>query len=445
MAKILIVEDDAAFREGLAETVQDLGHIAFEADSCSGGLEALEKSMADLVILDHRLGDANGLEFLRRMGERRQPVPPVIMLTAFATAAGTVEAIKLGAFDHLLKPVGRNDLTLAIERALHSGELVDVAEPVEDAAKPGEVIGSSMPMREVLKLIGLAAASNVTVLLTGETGSGKEVLARLLHRASGRAEAPFVAVNCAAIPADLLESELFGHVKGAFTGAVADRAGRFRQARRGTLLLDEIGDMPVAMQSKVLRVIEDKRFTPVGATQEESADVRLIAATHRDLAEQVRHSQFREDLYHRLNVLPIRVPSLRERPEDIPALANHFLAHFSRPSKRLSADALNLLCLHPWSGNVRELRNMIERACVTVRGPTIEKSHVSILLHPPAAIDVPTADLLQLSLPEAISALERAMILRALHENQNNRTEAARRLGIHRQLLYVKLKEYGLD
>ena len=382
MAKILIVEDDAAFREGLAETVQDLGHIAFEADSCSGGLEALEKSMADLVILDHRLGDANGLEFLRRMGERRQPVPPVIMLTAFATAAGTVEAIKLGAFDHLLKPVGRNDLTLAIERALHSGELVDVAEPVEDAAKPGEVIGSSMPMREVLKLIGLAAASNVTVLLTGETGSGKEVLARLLHRASGRADAPFVAVNCAAIPADLLESELFGHVKGAFTGAVADRAGRFRQARRGTLLLDEIGDMPVAMQSKVLRVIEDKRFTPVGATQEESADVRLIAATHRDLAEQVRHSQFREDLYHRLNVLPIRVPSLRERPEDIPALANHFLAHFSRPSKRLSADALNLLCLHPWSGNVRELRNMIERACVTVRGPTIEKSHVSILLHP---------------------------------------------------------------
>ena len=236
MAKILIVEDDAAFREGLAETVQDLGHIAFEADSCSGGLEALEKSMADLVILDHRLGDANGLEFLRRMGERRQPVPPVIMLTAFATAAGTVEAIKLGAFDHLLKPVGRNDLRLAIERALHSGELVDVAEPVEDAAEPGEVIGSSMPMREALKLIGLAAASNVTVLLTGETGSGKEVLARLLHRASGRAEAPFVAVNCAAIPADLLESELFGHVKGAFTGAVADRAGRFRQARRGTLL-----------------------------------------------------------------------------------------------------------------------------------------------------------------------------------------------------------------
>ena len=300
-------------------------------------------------------------------------------------------------------------------------------------------------MREALKLIGLAAASNVTVLLTGETGSGKEVLARLLHRASGRAEAPFVAVNCAAIPADLLESELFGHVKGAFTGAVADRAGRFRQARRGTLLLDEIGDMPVAMQSKVLRVIEDKRFTPVGATQEESADVRLIAATHRDLAEQVRHGHFREDLYHRLSVLPIRVPSLRERPEDIPALANHFLAHFSRPSKRLSADALNLLCLHPWSGNVRELRNMIERTCVTVRGPTIEKSDVSILLRPPAAIDVPAADLLQLSLPEAISALERAMILRALHENQNNRTEAARRLGIHRQLLYVKLKEYGLD
>ena len=445
MAKILIVEDDAAFREGLAETVHDLGHTAFEADSCAAGLDALERSMADLVILDHRLGDADGLEFLRRMGGRRQPVPPVIMLTAFATAAGTVEAIKLGAFDHLLKPVGRNDLTRAIERALHSGERADITEPLKDAAEPGEVIGSSTSMREVLKLIGLAAASNVTVLLTGETGSGKEVLARLLHRASGRADAPFVAVNCAAIPAELLESELFGHVKGAFTGAVADRAGRFRQARGGTLLLDEIGDMPLAMQAKVLRVIEDRRFTPVGATQEESADVRLIAATHHDLAEQARHGHFREDLYHRLSVLPIRVPSLRERPEDIPMLANHFLAHFSRPAKRLSDDALNVLCTHAWPGNVRELRNTIERACVTVRGATIEKSDVGTLLRPSAEIDVPTADLLQLSLPDAISALERAMIRRALHESQNNRAEAARRLGIHRQLLYVKLKEYGLD
>lgn len=446
MARILIVDDDPAFREGLAETAHDLGHTVFEADSCSAGLKALEHSpAADLVILDHRLGDADGLEFLRRMGERRQPVPPVIMLTAFATAAGTVEAIKLGAFDHLLKPVGRNDLTHAIERALRSGERADIMEPLRDAAEPGEIIGSSMPMREVLKLIGLAAASNVTVLLTGETGSGKEVLARLLHRAGGRSGASFVAVNCAAIPAELLESELFGHMKGAFTGAVADRAGRFRQAQGGTLLLDEIGDMPLAMQAKVLRVIEDKHFTPVGATQEESADVRLVAATHRNLAEHARDGHFRKDLYHRLSVLPIRVPALRERPEDIPALADHFLTYFSRPAKCLSADALNLLCSHTWPGNVRELRNVIERACVTVRGTSIEKSDVSVLLSPSAEIDVPASDLLQLPLPDAISALERAMIRHALHESRNNRTEAARRLGIHRQLLYVKLKEYGLD
>lgn len=445
MPKILIVDDDPAFREGLAETVQDLGHTAFEAGSCRAGLDALEHSPIDLVILDHRLGDADGLEFLRRMGERRQPVPPVIMLTAFATAGGTVEAIKLGAFDHLLKPVGRNDLAHAIERALHAGKQIDAAEPSRTIAEPGEVIGNSAPMRDALKLIGLAAASNVTVLLTGETGSGKEILARLLHRAGERADAPFVAVNCAAIPAELLESELFGHVRGAFTGAVADRPGRFRQARGGTLLLDEIGDMPLAMQAKILRVIEDRHFTPVGAAQEESADVRLVAATHRDLAEQVREGRFREDLYHRLSVLPIRAPSLRERSEDIPALANHFLAHFSHPHKHISADALASLCTYKWPGNVRELRNMLERACITVRGATIEQSDIITLLSPSDETDVLKTDIMKLALPEAISALERVMIQRALRESQNNRAEAARRLGIHRQLLYVKLKEYGLD
>jgi DNA-binding NtrC family response regulator len=297
----------------------------------------------------------------------------------------------------------------------------------------------------VLKLIGPASASNVTVLLTGETGSGKEVLARLLHGASMRTEAPFIAVNCAAIPVELLESELFGHVKGSFTGAVADRAGRFRQARGGTLLLDEIGDMPLAMQAKVLRVIEDRRYTPVGAAQEESSDVRLVAATHRDLGERVRNGHFREDLYHRLSVLPIRVPSLRERPEDVPALVNHFLAHFSHSEKHLSDDALDLLRAYTWPGNVRELRNLVERACVTVRGTTIAKSDVSTLLDTSKGNDISTADLLELPLPDAISGLERAMIRRALNESQNNRAEAARRLGIHRQLLYAKLKEYGLD
>jgi two-component system NtrC family response regulator len=443
MARILIVDDDTDFREGLAETAHDLGHIAYEAGSCRTGLNALEQSQVDLIILDHRLGDADGLEFLRRMRGFKRHTPPVIMLTAFATAAGTVEAIKLGAFDHLLKPVGRNDLAHAIERALRSGK--GAAAPLKVAIEPDEAIGNSAPMRKVLKLIGLASASNVTVLLTGETGSGKEVLARLLHGASMRTEAPFIAVNCAAIPVELLESELFGHVKGSFTGAVADRAGRFRQARGGTLLLDEIGDMPLAMQAKVLRVIEDRRYTPVGAAQEESSDVRLVAATHRDLGERVRNGHFREDLYHRLSVLPIRVPSLRERPEDIPALVNHFLAHFSHSEKHLSDDALDLLRAYTWPGNVRELRNLVERACVTVRGTTIAKSDVSTLLDTSKGNDISTADLLELPLPDAISGLERAMIRRALNESQNNRAEAARRLGIHRQLLYAKLKEYGLD
>ena len=445
MATVLIVDDDAAFREGLTETVRDLGHVAREADSCAGGLAALDAEPADLVILDHRLGDADGLEFLRRLAAQRQSAPPVIMLTAFATAAGTVEAMKLGAFDHLMKPVRRGDLVQAIERALRSGVAgPDAPEPITPSGTE-EVIGASAPMREALKLVGLAAGNDATVLLNGETGSGKEVLARLLHRAGPRANAPFVAVNCAAIPAELLESELFGHVKGAFTGAVAERAGRFRQAQGGTMLLDEIGEMPLAMQAKVLRVIEERTYTPVGAAREERADVRLVAATHRDLAAQVREGRFREDLYHRLNVLPIRVPALRERPEDVVVLARYFLARYSRPAKQLSADALRLLQSHPWPGNVRELRNLIERACVLVRGMSIEAEDLRALLNPSEAGANIAARLLQLPLREAIATLEREMISHALAESQGNRAEAARRLGIHRQLLYAKLKEYGLE
>jgi DNA-binding NtrC family response regulator len=446
MARILIVDDDDAFREGLAETVRDLGHDPAESDSCASGLDALAAEPADLVILDHRLGDADGLEFLRRLAARRQPSPPVIMLTAFATAAGTVEAMKLGAFDHLLKPVRRADLAQAIERALRSGGgRQDGPEPLAPSAATEEVIGASVPMREALKLVGLAAGNDATVLFSGETGSGKEVLARLLHRAGPRADAPFVAVNCAAIPAELLESELFGHVKGAFTGAVTEHAGRFRQAQGGTLLLDEIGEMPLAMQAKILRALEEHRFTPVGATREEQADVRLVAATHRDLVTLVREGRFREDLYHRLNVLPIRVPALRERPEDVVALAGHFLARYSHPAKQLSAGALRLLQSNAWPGNVRELRNLIERACVLVRGTSIETEDVSALLHPSEAGASIAARILQLPLREAIATLEREMIRQALAQSGGNRAEAARRLGIHRQLLYAKLKEYGLE
>jgi len=446
MARILIVDDDNAFRDGLAETVRDFGHTAFEAGSCSSGLAALDKNIPDLVILDYRLGDADGLEFMRRLAARPRPSPPVIMLTAFATAAVTVEAMKLGAFDHLLKPVRRDDLAQIVERALRSGmRRSDTPQPPAQPPESEEVIGTSAPMREALKLIGLATANDATVLLVGETGSGKEVLARLLHRAGPRANAPFVAVNCAAIPADLLESELFGHVKGAFTGAVADRAGCFRQAQGGTLLLDEIGEMPQAMQAKVLRVLENRRFTPVGAAREESADVRLVAATHRDLAELVREGRFREDLYHRLNVLRIRVPPLRERPEDISVLAGHFLARFSRPVKQLSAEALRLLQSHAWPGNVRELRNLMERSCVTVRSATIDAGDVSALLRPSEVSEGLAAHILQMPLVEAVAWLERAMISRALSESKGNRAEAARRLGIHRQLLYAKLKEHGLD
>lgn len=445
MARILIVEDDDDFREGLVETITDINHTAFEADSCFSGLNALQQHNPDIVILDHRLGDGDSLEFLSRMNKWIYPIPPVIILTAFATAADTVEAIKLGAFDHLLKPLSRNDLVSTIERALLSGRHEENISPPSTILESNSVIGNSPIMRKVLKLIGLAAVSNVTVLFLGETGSGKEVLARLLHQSKHQTNAPFVAVNCAAIPADLLESELFGHVKGAFTGAISNRIGRFSQAQGGTLFLDEIGDMPLAMQAKLLRVIESKHFSPVGSAQENIADVRLIAATHHDLIKQVSLDHFREDLFHRLNVFPIQVPALRDRPEDIPALAHHFLNHFSKSTKKLSTDALNLLLKHSWTGNVRELRNVIEHACVIVRGTTIEENDIRIQLQPPTQNEITTAEILHLPLAEAVSTLERILIQRALHASQNNRTEAARRLGIHRQLLYTKLKEYGID
>jgi len=306
------------------------------------------------------------------------------------------------------------------------------------------LIGSSEGMRRVQKAIGLAADSLATVLIFGETGTGKELVARALHVHSQRRESPFIAVNCAAIPEDLLESELFGHVKGSFTGATSDRLGAFRDAGDGTLFLDEIGDMPPAMQAKILRALQERTITPVGGKPVRTS-ARVIAATHRDLAKLVASGEFREDLYYRLNVVPVVVPPLRERTSDIRPLAEHFLtlsASPGRANKQLSMSSIDKLCRHDWPGNVRELRNVIERACVMTRGPIIEASDIDIS---------GDRDRLQLDralpatdLPSAVARLEESMIRKALDECGGNRAEAARRLNINRQLLYTKMQRYGL-
>lgn len=456
MARILIIDDDAAFRDGLAETLHDLGHEAIEAADTRRGMALIRDAGVDAVFLDFRMPELSGIDLLRSLGDEQAQLPPIIMLTAFASSGNTIEAMKLGAFDHLAKPLGRADVQAVLDRALPSSQPAPAAaqssaSPLDDGPPDDGLVGGSSAMREVQKLIGLAAASDATVLVTGETGTGKEMVARALHDNSARAGKPLIAVNCAAIPADLLESELFGHAKGAFTGAASERAGRFREAHGGTLLLDEIGDMSLAMQAKILRVLQERELTPVGAAKREKVDVRVVAATHRDLALAVREGQFREDLYYRLHVLPIHLPPLRSRMADIILLAEHFLRNSSGPAKTLSAGAAARLLAYSWPGNVRELKNAMERVGVVVRGGVIGEADLDFLRgageaepgfpHPSGGAE----DLLQGDLPTAVARLEQAMIRKALAETAGNRTEAARRLGIHRQLLYAKLKEYGIE
>jgi two-component system NtrC family response regulator len=439
MATILIIDDDAALREGLAETLTDLGHTPRTASSGREGLAALSDEV-DAVLLDLRMpGGIDGIEALRRIRSHRD-APPVVVLTAFASAENTIEAMRLGAFDHLTKPIGRDELKALLQR------LPSRTGPVSNAPESsnGTLIGSSEAMRRVQKAIGLAADSNAIVLILGETGTGKELVARALHDHSRRKESPFVAVNCAAIPADLLESELFGHMKGSFTGATSDRSGAFRDAENGTLFLDEIGDMPLAMQAKILRALQEQVITPVGGKPVRTA-ARIIAATNRDLSKLVATSEFREDLYYRLNVVPIAIPPLRERPSDIVPLAERFLvlsASSGHSQKQLSPAAVEKLSRHGWPGNVRELRNVIERACVLTRGDVIDAGDID--MSGEQVQSLLNSALLEADLPTAVAMLEEAMIRKALEACGGNRTEAARRLNINRQLLYTKMQRYGL-
>jgi DNA-binding NtrC family response regulator len=440
MAAVLIVDDDAAMREALAEAVSDLGFTPRLAASGAEALAALDNEATGAVLLDLRMPGMEGLEVLRRIRARPEP-PPVTILTAHATAANTIEAMRLGAFDHLTKPIGRDDLTRVLAHMMAMR-----AQPPPAGAGAGAaadaLIGSSEAMRAVQKRIGMLADSNATVLITGETGTGKELVARAIHDHGYRSRRPFVAVNCAAIPAELMESELFGHVRGAFTGAAADRVGAFCQAEAGTLFLDEIGDMDIAMQAKILRAIEQRIVTPVGG-KPVAVDVRVIAATHRNLRQRMRDGLFREDLFYRLHVVPIHLPALRERISDILPLAEHFLAQ-SEGGKRLSPAAAARLVRYGWPGNVRELRNAIERAAILVRGELIDAADLTFIDEPPtgagASVDWPEEDL-----PTALARLEEMLIRRALLRSHGNRSEAARLLNIHRQLLYTKIKRYGLD
>lgn len=452
MATILIIDDDDAFREGLVETVQDLGFLSFEARSGDDAFEQLRGRPApDCVFLDFRLPGADGLVVLETL--RKMPglqTVPVVMLTAHATSDNTIGAMRLGAFEHLTKPVGREQVAALLKRIQSAKVDAPAARVFADEARSDEpqLLGVSEAMREVQKRLGRAAGGNSTVLITGETGTGKEIAARVLHRTSARASGPFVAVNCAAIPDDLLESEMFGHAKGAFTGAQGDRRGRVEEAHGGTLFLDEVGDMPLPMQAKLLRVLQERQITPLGMNRVVAVDVRVVAATHRDLASMVDAGTFRQDLLFRLNVIPLHMPPLRERVADILPLAEHFLAGAATDiaRKHLSADAQRMLATFAWPGNVRELANAIERASALSVGQVLTRDDFSFLTATRgSADDAISSTLLELPLAQAVARLERALIVQALSASGGNRAEAARRLGISRQSLYTRMPSLDMS
>lgn len=435
MARIVIIDDDAGFRDSLAEALADFGHEVAQFDRAGPAITDIDMQLPGLVFLDLRMPGMDGIAALRILRASHKALK-IVVLTAYATGDNTIEAMRLGAFDHLTKPVGRAALKTLLEAALREAGPVPV--PGEIAA-PGTIIGASPAIRAVQKRIGLAAAGDASVLILGETGAGKELVASAIHRFGPRSEGPFVAVNCAAIPGELLESELFGHERGAFTGAAAARRGRFREAEGGTILLDEIGDMPAATQAKILRVLQEREVTPLGGVAVK-IDVRVIAATHRDLQVMVGAGKFRADLYYRLAVLPIEVPPLRDRGEDILILARHILAEL-RPgaAPALTEGAGRALLAHSWPGNVRELRNTLERAASLTPGAVIDAADLALALPADSEAAVPS------SLPEVVAATEIALIRAALRRAGGNRTEAARALGISRQALYDRIKRYRLE
>jgi DNA-binding NtrC family response regulator len=435
--RVLIVDDEPQFGELYAHTLQQEGFITEVALSGESALRRIEQQLPDLVISDVRMPGISGVELLQRV-RHSHPDLPFLLVTAHADIRDAVVSLKLGAIDYLKKPIDLEELLAAVRDNL--GQQPAPTREIPAEALRG-VIAQSPVMQAVLLDAWRIARSDATVLLTGPSGAGKDVLADFIHRNSLRARSSLVAVNCAALPGSLLGSELFGHVKGAFSGAVSDRKGRFREAHGGTLFLDEIGDMPLDLQPALLRTLEAHQVTPVGCDRPEDVNVRLIAATNKDLLQQVQAGLFREDLYYRLNVIALELPSLQERPEDILPLARHFLARNHKGEKRLSNAAKKLIQAWPWPGNVRELANAMTRAALLSRGDIIMPEHL-----PPALRRDPPATARGLTTGEVptLEEVEIETIRRALRQTEGNRTHAARVLGITRRGLINKIKRFGL-
>ncbi len=452
-AQILVVEDEDSQRKILTDFLKYKGFKVYGAENATKALDILEKEAIDLVLLDWKLPDEDGLGLLVKLKDRF-PLTQVVMMTAFATVERAVEAMKRGAYHYLTKPLNLDELLLVIDRALRElrlqREVKRLKERLEEVSSPEipEIVAESPKMKEVLVLARKVAESEATVLILGESGTGKEVLGGLIHRLSSRRDQPFLKLNCAAIPEGLLESELFGHERGAFTGADKTKLGLFEIAHQGTIFLDEIGDLSLPLQAKLLRVLQEGTFRRVGGLKEIKVDVRVIAATNRDLEQMVKEGSFREDLYWRLNVVTLRLPPLRERREDIIPLARFFLDKFNQKHgkriKGFSKEALEALLSYHFPGNVRELENIVERAVILAEEELITCEDLPPFLKGESSLGE-LSDLLEsLPLPEAVALLEKRRIKEAMQKAGGVKARAAELLGISERVLRYKLEKYGL-
>lgn len=453
MKTILVVDDEQSIRESLEGILQDEGYRCLFAENGEQAFSLVKEESVDLVLLDIWMPGMDGLEVLQLIKSQR-PELTIIMMSGHGTIETAVKATKLGAFDFIEKPLSLEKLLLSIQNGLKVGQLVEENRVLkEKIAKEYEIIGSSAPISLMKQQINLAAPTSGWVLITGENGTGKELVARTIHVQSQRSNKPFIEVNCAAIPEELIESELFGHEKGAFTGATASRKGKFDLAHEGTLFLDEIGDMSLKTQAKILRILQEHKFERVGGNRTIEVDVRVVAATNKDLEEEIASGNFREDLYYRLNVLPFHVPPLRERSEDIPALANHFLNYFcskeSRQIKQFAPAAMDALIGYSWPGNVRELKNIVERLVIMTPDETIAQEHLpnSIAEAQLVAEDPVTSStsFAMDSYREARDQFEKEFLLQKLEENDWNVSRTAEVIEIERSNLHRKIKSFGIE
>jgi two-component system nitrogen regulation response regulator NtrX len=452
---ILIVDDEESVRKSLADVMRDEGYEVVTAASGREGIDLLNEVQPSLALLDIAMPEMDGIETLRRFREIRPDVP-VIMVTGHGTIETAVKTTKMGAYDFMVKPPELAHLTLVVKHGLEEFRLREENESLRRSIeRKSEIVGESVKIRTLKQQISLAGPTNGWVLINGESGTGKELVARAIHRSSKRASGPFVEVNCAAIPQELIESELFGHEKGSFTGATGMKRGKFEIAHHGTIFLDEIADMSLATQAKALRVLESQEFQRVGGTKTLKADVRVIAASNKNLADEIRKGTFREDLYYRLNVIPLEVPPLRERIDDIPRLVRHFLQEFSdeygQKPKTIEDDALELFVRYPWPGNVRELRNFIERLIIMVPGPVLTAQDV-----PPPVGNMQEGNTQNdervvpvrtqaSTLKDARMEFEREFITRKLKEFNGNVSRTADAIGVERSNLHRKIKALGIE